>query len=127
MEPIEHAVFVVLTYGMKTAPKITAISSIILLLLLLTTNPQKLPSALLVVPFVLLFVVIASGIPAMLGAYGFTGQKVAKIGATVAAVPVLLLVLQSLGQLTVRDTLAVFMLFSLAYFYMSRFGMRFTS
>jgi hypothetical protein len=96
----------------------------ILLLLLFTTDPQKLPSAVLVIPFMLLFVVIASGVPAVLRVYGLAGQRLAKIGATVAVMPVLLLVLQSLGQLTVRDALAMFVLFSVAYFYMTRFGMR---
>src|SRR5688572_5909394 len=112
---------------MKVAPKITALSSIILLLLLFTTDPQELPSPLLVAPFALLFILIASSVPIVLGAYGLAGQKAAKIGATIAAMPVLLLVLQSLGQLTVRDTLAMVVLFGVAYFYMSRFGMRATN
>lgn len=109
---------------MRKAPKIAIISSMILLLLLFTTDPQRLPSVLLIAPFVLLFVAIASGTPAMLGAYGRAGQNATRIGAAVAATPVLLLVLQSLGQLTIRDVLAMLVLFGVTYFYTSRFGVR---
>jgi hypothetical protein len=112
---------------MKPASKIALISSTILLLLLFTTDPQRLPSVLLIIPFVLLFVSIASVVPAVLGLYGLAGRRPAKIGTIIAMVSVLLLVLQSLGQLTVRDMMAMTVLFGVAYFYASRFSVRLTN
>jgi len=109
---------------MKIIIKILATSSIILLLFLFTTDPQKLPSVLLIVPFILLFVIVASIVPLALGRGSIPGSKTVKMGATVAAIAVLLLGLQSLGQLTARDVLAVVVLFGTVYFYTSRFGMR---
>lgn len=107
---------------MKLTPKITAASSSILLLFLFVTNPETVPSVLLIVPFVLLFISIAGCVPLVLGRVA--GQRVARAGVVAASVPVLLLVLQSLGQLTIRDILAVAALVSVAYFYVSRLGMR---
>lgn len=107
---------------MRLTPKITAVSSSILLLFLFVTNPETVPPVLLIVPFVLLFISIAGFVPLLLGR--LAGRRVTKVGAVVAAVPVVLLVLQSLGQLTVRDMLAVVVLVSVAYFYISRLGMR---
>jgi hypothetical protein len=112
---------------MKTTFKIAATSSIVLLLFLFTTDPQSIPSALLVVPFVLLFVVITSGMALMLGAWQLAEAKALKVGATTAAVLILLLGLQSLGQLTTGDILAVIVLFSIACFYASRVGIHFTN
>lgn len=112
---------------MRTSLKITAVSSTILLLFLFATDPQKIPSALLIAPFILLFVAIASGVPFVLGAQQLSRRKTVKIGVVVAAISVILLGLQSLGQLTVRDVLAVTILFGVAYFYASRFGLRFTN
>lgn len=112
---------------MKTTLKIALVSSMILLLFLFTTNPQSIPSAFLVIPFALLFIIITSGVPLVFGAQQFARIKTVKIGATVAAVSVLLLGLQSLGQLTAGDVFAVIVLFGIAYFYASRLGMRFTN
>lgn len=111
---------------MKSAFRITSVGSIILLVFLLATDPQRLPSVLLIVPFILLFIIIACGVALIPGLRGLPSSRMVKVGGTVAAVPVLLLVLQSLGQLTVRDVLAVVVLFGVAYFYMSRFGVRLT-
>lgn len=112
---------------MKTTLKIAAASSTILLFFLFTTDPRSIPSVLLVVPFVLLFIVIASAIPLVFGMQQLAKVKMTKVGVTVATVSVLLLGLQSLGQLTARDVLAVTVLFGIAYFYASRMGMRFTN
>lgn len=112
---------------MRMTLKIAATSSTILLLFLFTTNPQSIPSVLLIVPFVLLFIIITSGMPLVFSAQQLAKTKALKIGATVAAVSVLLLGLQSLGQLTLRDVFAVIVFFGVAYFYASRLGMRFTN
>lgn len=107
---------------MKIAPKIAAVTGSVLLLFLLGTDPQQLPSVLLTAPFVLLFIVTASLASFALGSLQISRQKKTKLVVVVATVPVLLLVLQSLGQLTVRDVLAVTVLFGVAYFYISRFS-----
>lgn len=104
--------------------KVAVLCSIILLLFLLLTNPEGLPSVALIVPFVLLFIVFLAAILILLGIYAMPRQKKLKVGLIGAAVPVLLLVLQSLGQLTVRDVLAVLVLFCATYFYISRLGMQ---
>lgn len=112
---------------MTRTAKLILTSSIILLLLVLLTDPQRLPSVFLVVPFVLLFIVLSAGISHLIGVYGIFKRRKTRIGVVCATIPVLLLVLQSLGQLTVRDVLAIFALFAIAYFYMSRFGVQTTS
>jgi len=109
---------------MTRSPKfrICIASSIILLLILLTTDPQSLPSVVLVAPFVLLFVILAVLISLIFGLYGLSRSGRLRAGMIGAAMPVLLLLLKSLGQLTLRDTLAIFALFAIAYFYASRLG-----
>lgn len=104
--------------------RIAGICSVILLFVLLSTDPQRLPSIILVSPFILLFVIIFTGILFMLGAYAMTQQRKIRIGLIGAAAPVVLLVLQSLGQLTVRDVLAILILFCATYFYISKLSVR---
>jgi hypothetical protein len=111
-------------FTMHSTLKLTGVSSIILLLLLLTTDPQKLPSIALVVPFVLLFISLASGFGFLVGLFGVSKKSRLRFGLLAGAVPVILLVLGSLGQLTLRDVLVILALFVVAYFYMSRLGVR---
>ena len=110
---------------MKFTLKAVVISSIILLLILLWTDPQELPSIILILPFVLIFIALLAGIVTVLGLYGgLSGPRKLKVGLIGAAIPVIMLILQSLGQLTVRDVLAIFVLFGIAYFYISRFSVQ---
>lgn len=82
----------------------------------------------LIAPFVLIFVALLACIVAVLGTYeGISRSKRVRAGLVIASIPVILLVLQSLGQLTVRDVLAVFVLFGVVYFYLSRLNMRVTN
>ena len=112
---------------MKQAAKVAGVSSIILLLILLNTDPQKLPAAALIVPFALVFIVFASIIYYIGGYLGLSKGARVRAGLVGAAVPAVLMILQSLGQLTPRDALVIFSLFALVYFYMSRLGMKATS
>jgi len=98
----------------------------LLVLLLLLSNPAKLPSTILVVPFVLLFLAIYFTITegARLLRDSQQGEaadpligKHRLVAALIAALPVLLLTLQSIGQLTMWDVLMVGGLFAVAYFY----------
>ena len=113
---------------MKTTIRITGVSSIILLLFLLSTDPQELPSVFLILPFIFIFVIILTLVTGVLSIFGqgqaSTHKAKFKAGMICASAPVLLLVLQSLGQLTIHDLLAVSVLFGVSYFYLSRFGVQ---
>lgn len=95
-------------------------------LLLIVTNPAKLPSILLIAPFLFLFVSIYLTVKEVLSLMrggdqqkivGLRASRPRLIAALIAAFPVLLLVLQSIGQLTAWDVLTVVALFIVAYFY----------
>lgn len=109
---------------MSRTVKMIGLSTVALFLLLLLTDPRELPSVMLVTPFLLLFMILALGISLLLRYYGLAAGKRLRMAMVMAAFPTLLLVLQSLGQLTVRDTLAIVALFGIAYFYLSRFGVQ---
>lgn len=99
-------------------------------IILLLTNPKEMPSILLIIPFVLLFV--ANYVTAMLvlNVAAGTGANttVARwrlirprvIAVLVSGFPVLLLTLQSIGQLTARDLITSCVIFILAYFYIAK-------
>lgn len=87
------------------------------------TAPDKLPVVLLIVPFVLLFV----------GCYGLWGvlqeirvryfagtRSSRRLGVVICLSLVLLLVLQSLGQLALRDVITVIAIVFLGYLYVGR-------
>jgi len=109
---------------MHASLKITGISSIMLLLVLLSTDPKNLPPILLIVPFLLLFIALASAGAYMLGVMGVGKRNRLKFSLMASAVPVVLLVLQSLGQLTLRDGLVILAFFAVAYMYIARLGTR---
>src|SRR6185437_13863079 len=96
------------------------------LLLLLLTTPSKLPSAVLILPFLLLFIAIYMTVLEVLHLLrggeqnrivGMRASRPRLIAGLIAGFPVLLLVLQSIGQLTAWDVLTVVALFIVAYFY----------
>jgi len=91
-----------------------------LLIMFFGLDPNKIPSFALVLPFILLFALLFVGIAYLLELRGIGPKKRAKIAALCASLPILLLVLQSIGQLTVRDVLTMALLFVLSYFYISR-------
>jgi len=106
---------------MKKTAKIIGSCLLILVALLCTTQPDRLPSAVLIVPFALMFVVLALVIALAIGwRHGGITSKHIRAGCTGAVLPILLLVLQSVGQLTLRDALTLFALFGISYFYMSK-------
>ena len=96
------------------------------ILLLVLTSPEKLPPILFIVLFVLLFFVIyftAIEIMRLLkrgsqnGDIGVRMRRTRMTAALGASFPVLVLLLQSIGQLTSWDMLTVTALFITAYFY----------
>ncbi|HLZ14513.1 MAG TPA: hypothetical protein VKQ34_00810 [Candidatus Saccharimonadales bacterium] len=106
---------------MKKATQGIILSIALLAVLLVATQPTKLPSFMLIVPFGLMFVILTLG-TALLFAWRssrLTARHV-RNGAFVAAMPMILVVLQSIGQLTLRDLLIIVVFFVLSYFYVGR-------
>jgi len=98
---------------------------VLLLGFMVVTQPQKLPVLLLIVPFVLLFVALmntwAVGVPALrrlLGKRGYAGAL--RLRVAVCGSLVLLIILQSLGQLTLRDMLTIGAIVVIGYLYVAR-------
>ena len=105
---------------MKTAT-ITGVCLLVLAVLLGTTQPARLPSAVLIVPFALMFAILALTISLSIGwRHGGMSPRALRAGCLGAILPILLLVLQSIGQLTLRDALTLLALFGITYFYMSK-------
>ncbi len=104
-------------------PKVTlAVSSVVLLATLILTEPLKLPLILLFVPFLVFFVWARSLSLVTLGAVyqraSIRKRKV--IASTSAVVLVLVIVLQSLGQLSWRDLVIVVSLIGILGFYFNK-------
>lgn len=105
---------------MKKFLIISSICLVAVLLLFMSTDPNKIPSFVLMLPFVLLFIVLSSLITVVLRTQGMADARSFRTGLVLAAVPLILLVLQSIGQLTLRDVLTIGILFAISYFYVSR-------
>lgn len=106
---------------MKKTAKLAGACALLLVTLLSITRPDQLPSAVLIMPFVLMFAVLALLIALAIGwRHGGVSSKTLRSGCIGAILPILLLVLQSVGQLTLRDALTLFALFGITYFYMSK-------
>jgi len=103
----------------------TGIAWASLLGFMLLFRPQSLPVILLIVPFVLLFVALMSLwglivplIRRVTGKRGYAGSRRLRI--TVCGSLVLLIILQSLGQLTIRDVGTILAIAVLGYLYIGR-------
>lgn len=105
---------------MKRSTIISSAAALILCILLVSTNPAQLPSWSLVLPFILLFIVIWSVSFSGFRRHGMTRLRSVRLSLVLAGLPVSLLLLQSIGQLTPRDIITILAFFSLAYFYVSR-------
>jgi len=92
----------------------------IVLLLFLVTDPNKVPSFILILPFLLLFVSLLLLVSVLLRWQGMGKARSIRLSVVFSSIPLILLVLQSIGQLTVRDVLTMAVLFTLSYFYVSR-------
>src|SRR5882757_9421300 len=105
---------------MNRSTKLIAACMGILLLLMISTEPARLPSAVLVLPFLLIFSLILLVFVSVLRWGGLAMASSLRLGLMAASLPMLILVLQSLGQLTLRDLLTIVALFAITYFYLSR-------
>jgi ABC-type Fe3+-siderophore transport system permease subunit len=112
---------------MKTTAKAIAGCIALLAILLLTTQPNKLPSAVLILPFAIMFAILALLVALAIGwRHGGMSLKAFRGGAVGAVLPILLVLLQSVGQLTLRDACMLFALFGITHFYMSKVNGRST-
>jgi hypothetical protein len=114
---MEGTVEVVKSYIYLLLATITALA-----LLLFGTNPRSINSVALVAPFVLIFLLLFLLASSFFHSKGFARKTSWVIAAFVAVLPTLLLVLQSIGQLTIRDVATIAALFAIAYFYVTRVG-----
>jgi len=105
---------------MKRAGIISAIAGAFLFGLVLFTNPTTLPSLILVVPFVLVFIIIWCMSFAFMRKHNFSRLRAVRLSLIFAGLPVSLMLLQSIGQLTPRDIITILVFFAVAYFYLSR-------
>lgn len=106
---------------MRQTLKAIGILGLALSILLTATQPSKLPTVALVVPFVLLFsLLLLILIFIIIWQKGIVSGKSVRNSCLIAALPVILLVLQSLGQLTLRDAAMFVALFVIVYFYLSK-------
>ncbi len=93
---------------------------------MMVSSPDKVPVLALIVPFVVLFFALYSTwqlISTLIAAYILTAKvpkRHSKVGAVFAGALVMLLVLQSLGQLTIRDVLTLAAIVVLGYLYLHR-------
>lgn len=99
----------------------------ILVVFLFTTNPNDIPSFFLIVPFILLFIANFLIVLLILGALransGYAAVRFTRprvMAVLIGGFPVLLLVLQSIGQLTVRDATIACIILVLTYVYVMR-------
>ncbi|HEY5667677.1 MAG TPA: hypothetical protein VIR03_00770 [Candidatus Saccharimonadales bacterium] len=90
------------------------------LVLFSTTDPNKVPSFVLPVPFVLLFISLLVAAMWLLQKHGMGMSRSVRVGTLCASIPIVILVLQSIGQLTVKDVLTIVVLFAVSYFYIAR-------
>ncbi len=105
---------------MKRSLLLSGVCLIAILALFMVADPNKVPSFVLMTPFVLLFIFLSSLVFAVLRGRGIPTARSVRVGVVLAAVPLILLVLQSIGQLTLRDVLTMAILLALSYFYISR-------
>jgi len=108
---------------MKTPLKTAVALLAVLLLFMATTEPAKLPLLLLIIPFILLYALVIAALAVTTGIAGkpVTVKHIRRYAGW-TALPMLLLVLQSTGQLTFKDAGIIILLFILGYFYMAHNG-----
>lgn len=97
-----------------------SLTTVVLLGMLLGTDPSNLSAFFLIVPFILLLIIVWILGYAQLRAMGMSKLRSVRLAVLIAGLPVGLLLLQSIGQLTTRDIITILAFFGLAYFYIAR-------
>jgi hypothetical protein len=96
------------------------ICSVGLLLIFSVINPVTAPAFILILPFVLLTVLLFTSLSFLFYKKGLPVKRGRRIAALCTGLPMIILVLQSIGQLTMRDVISIGVVFLLSYFYISR-------
>ncbi len=105
---------------MSAKIKLLLLGFIALIVLFCSTQPSQLPTPLLIAPFLLLFVLLRSIIMIALAKKAVVSHKFKRLATLAAAFPIVLLAMQSVGQLTIRDVTMIALFFGIAYFYLAR-------
>lgn len=98
----------------------------VLVVFMLLVQPDKLPVVVLIVPFLLLFMALYSSWSLLVAAKArfVTRSEVfvpkRRLGLALSITTVLLIILQSLGQLTVKDVVTLLAIVTLGYLYLVR-------
>lgn len=108
---------------MKKPLVVIAACSLLLLGIFFATDPEKVPAFALVLPFVLCAIILFTAIVWLLRLKGVSRGKAIRVAVLCSGLPMIVLVLQSVGQLTIKDVIALTAVFLLSYFYMSRIPM----
>ncbi|HUC88343.1 MAG TPA: hypothetical protein VMR95_04330 [Candidatus Binatia bacterium] len=98
-----------------------ALVAILTVVYLLTTNPQTLSPVLLIIPFVLFFVLVSLSGAYIVSNVTQSGQSLSRkrlfLIVLCSGYPVFLLLLQSVGQLSIRDFITLSLLLMVSGFY----------
>ena len=113
-----HALFIIIVMKKKTIR--LGLVAAALLLLFTMTDPQKLPSFLLIAPFIIFFLLIFYATKWIALRHASVRSRAIRLAVLCASLPTLLIVLLSLGQLTLKDVATTGALFALSYFYIVR-------
>lgn len=111
---------------MKINTLILVGATVILGMIFVTINPQTLPSIALFGVFGLIYIIISQAVTLLLLVFKkLLGLKwrtstIRRVGFSLALLPTFLLLLQSVGQLTVRDSALAITLTVLLYVYLHR-------
>lgn len=91
-----------------------------LLVVLFATDPSHVSSVGLIIPFVLLFIFLASLFLLYFERTDFSKSQQLRLSALAAGLPCMFLVLRSVDQLTARDVVILVGFFCLSCFYVTR-------
>ena len=119
---LQKSVPIRVQYGCMKKMIIPGVAFLFLLAVLSTTDPNRLPTFMLIAPFGVIFVLLFSLILPAMRRKGMSKGRRLQVATLLAAFPPLLLILQSLGQLSLRDIAVIAPFFILLYFYLSRLG-----
>jgi len=110
---------------MKRQAVSVALTWVLLGVFLVFSNPNKLPVVLLILPFILLFITLYgtwSLIRKLMSRLSQKERPRRHFGMAMCISVILFLVLQSLGQLSLRDVVTMIAIVILGYLYLGRAG-----
>lgn len=92
----------------------------LLVVFLVSTRPSSLSPIFLIVPFLLVFIILFLGFLSIFKWRKVQGSRSLWLPLLLAALPTILLAMQSLGQLSLRDIITILFIFIVVYAYVSR-------